>query len=104
MTPLQIVAFGLATGSGMAYLWVAINNWRVLIVRRFRPGARREAMVFLMGPVLTVLLVQGIRFAGAPFDGRTLSLIALAALVLDPAALPAFLVGLARWVQRRLAG
>ena len=101
MTPFQIVAFGLATGSGMAYLWVAANNWRVLVTRIRRDGSR-ESMVFLAGPVLVGLLVQALWLAGAPLTGRQLAAVGLAGLALDPAALPAFLFALWRWAGRRL--
>ena len=102
MTPFQIVAFGLASGSGMAFLWVVFQNWRVVVTALRRPGTPRPSLIFLAGPILVVLLVQGLRYAGAPLSGRELALVALVGLTVDPAALPMLLFAMVRWVRRRI--
>lgn len=102
MSALQVAAFGLATGSAMAYLWVAINNWRVMVAAVRRPGTPRDSLVFLAGPVLVAVLVNALHFAGAPLSGPQLAGVALVGLAADPAALPALLFALTRAALRRL--
>lgn len=101
MNGFQIVAFGLATGSGMAWIYVATQNWRVLLSRLRRPGEPRRSLVFLAGPVLIILLAQSLAFTGASLSPRQLSWVVVAGLALDPGALPALAFALARRLRNR---
>lgn len=98
---LDILRWTLTGAAAAGFLWVIVQNWRVLVLSIRRPQAPRPSLILLAGPVLLVILVQGLRTVGLVDSGLEVLAVVVLGLILDPAALPLVTAGVVRAFRNR---
>lgn len=98
---LDVLRWTLTLAAAAGFLWVLVQNWRVLALSIRRPDAPRPSLVLLAGPVLLVILVQGMRTVGLVGSGLEVLAVVVSGLILDPAALPLVAAGVVRAFRDR---